>query len=264
MKILQLLEGIEDADFKKWFGKSKVVDSDGNPKKVFRGVHGDNKNIAPAFYTDNTGEASAYTETGSFRRAEKLKSSIKRADGTPLVGKRVPNIGIVSDAAEYNRYDEIWATDNGIVSIDKKGIVTYYDNVVYDSDTYDYGNGENSSIVIKKGQNTDYDDAMEYIDDIIERNYSGGREGRVYPVYLKIENPAQLSPIEANIITQRFGKESEEKGNKLIAKLKKQGYDGIFTQSDEASEFPDAADSMGGIPDQYVPFDKNQVRSTFK
>lgn len=264
MKINEIFESVLSPEFKQWFGQSKVVDSDGNPKKVFRGVYGDNKNIAPAFYTDHAGEASAYTEYTDMVNAEKMQGKIEHADGKQLIGQRVPSIGIISDAKENGLIDQVIATDEGIVSISKNGVVRYYDNVVYDNNTFEYDSSGQDTIVIKGGKNNDYQRAMDDNDEFVNRQFSGGQDARVYPVYLKIENPANLSPLEANVVTQRFGEKTEKKGEKLIKRLKSEGYDGIITQSDEASQFPDVADSMGGIPDQYIPFDKSQVRSAFK
>lgn len=256
MKIRELLENKNTADdFNQWFGKSKVVDENNKPKKVYRGVYGDNDKKAGVFYTDNPNEASAYTHSGDIPRAEKLKNSISSASGIAFIGKRVEHVGIIGDISTNN---EIWSTDNGVVLIDKNKNIKYYNDIVADDNTYN-----NGTIILKKGNNSHYEEKIKELENFTNRHYSKGEAGRVYPVYLKIENPKYLSPLEANIITKRFGKETEQKGKTLINQLKKQGYDGIITQSDEASQFGPVADEIG-IPNQYIPFSENQVRTIFK
>ncbi len=264
MKIYELFENFKPTTFppelQNWFGKSKIVDDDGNPKVVYRGVSGNNTNIAPAFYTAHPSEASAYTSASDIGRAHRMRKRVHSANGKHLIGKRVPYVGIIDDVESYNA---VWGTDEGVVSVDKQKGVTYYTDVVPDSKSFEMSDGA-MSIKLQAGNNEAYNEKMAGNEDTIKQHYSGGEESRVYPVYLKIENPKYLSPLEANIITKRFGSKAEQRGNELVKRLKKEGYDGIITSSDEASLNPEMAQDLGGVPEQYIPFNKSQVRSVFK
>lgn len=254
-------------EFKRWFAGSVVRNPDGTPKVFYHGTDVfDNIDefIVPSFFTDNPEEAGAYTFWKRANKRQKLLSNQKYRiiQGDAGISETsVPYTGIISDIPFEDR-GKIYATDQGVVRVNEDGKVDLFSGWLVDYETpSEYG-----SINIKRGDGLK--EAQELVDewnDFINEKYPAGEgeNGRIYPVYLSIKNPVRLGALEANQLGARLNTMTKEEVVKYIDNLKAKGYDGIVTQSDEAVMFPEVAESLGGIPEQYIPFYPEQVKSVY-
>lgn len=246
--------------FKRWFGDSKVVDENGQPKVVY---HGTDKNDFDIFdpaswFTENTTEASAYAQTDILRKRERLLGKYKLSDDTSVVGKRIPFASVLSDIGdlEVGKYYAEGGADGPVYKYLGKNKFEILKNVVVDLDSQSLRDMTTALKIGKSQEAIDrFNETQEYA-----KEFVGGEGGRVYPVYLSIKNPLYLDAMQANTLSQRLGK-SKEDIQKQIDEWKSQGYDGIVTTSDEARFFPEVREAFGGEPKQYIPFDANQIKS---
>jgi hypothetical protein len=246
--------------FKKWFGESKITNEDGSPKVVYHGTDKPDFNIfnPASWFTDNASEASAYAQTDLLRKRERLLNKYTLSDDVSAVGKTVPFASVLSDIGDL-KVGEYYAEggfDGPVYKYLGKNKYEVLKNVVVDLDT---ANLNDMTVQLKKGQSKE---AVDQVNEIKEyaNTFEGGESGRVYPVYLSIKNPLYLDAMQVNVLSERLGK-SKEDIKKQINEWKSQGYDGIITTSDEATIFPEVREAMGGIPEQYIPFDANQIKS---
>ena len=247
-------------NFKRWFGNSKVVDDNGKPLVVYHGTDKSDFNIfnPASWFTDNTTEASAYTQTDLFRKRERLLNKYTLSNDVSPIGKTIPFASVLSDIDDLkvgNYYAE-GGEDGPVYKYLGKNKFEVLKNVVVDLDSQDL---RTMTTKLKKGFSQEAVDQVEETKKYAN-TFEGGEGGRVYPVYLSIKNPLYLDAMQVNTLSERLGK-SKEDIQKQIDKWKSQGYDGIFTESDEARFFPDVRSAMGGIPKQYIPFDSNQIKS---
>jgi hypothetical protein len=244
--------------FKKFFGDSKVVNEDGSPKVVYHGTDKPDFDIfdPASWFSDSPLESSAYAQTDLLKRRQNALTKFKLSDDTSMAGKTVPYAGILSDH-DNPQVGKYYGTDDGVYKYLGKGKWEALSKVDVDYDAVTDPYTEN--ITLKK---VDSSAAVERVNNYI-RDYGTGTEGergRVYPVYLSIKNPLRLSALEANRFSERTGMSRKDIQDQ-INKWKAQGYDGIITTSDEATMSIDARDELGGIPEQYIPFDSNQIKS---
>ena len=259
----------EDADFKKWFEDSKVVDKTGQPMIMYHGTVSDIQEFrTPSFFTANPDEASAYTFSSKARWREKhLKDNpyqLVRGDAGVKPGP-VPYIGIISDIPLDAKAGEVWATDQGVIRLGKKDPnrakprkVELLEGWVVD---YKAGVSDDfSKINIKKGDGKKVRDIVsdrrEFIDERVPKGTGVG--GNVHAVYLSIKNPIELSPLEANRLGARLEAMTPEEVEDYISNLKAQGFDGIATWSDEGTFFDDIPKAR-----QYIPFEASQIKNVF-
>lgn len=258
---------VDSEEFSKWFDGSVVVTKDGKPMVMYHGTDTAatlDSLATPSFFTDHPDEASAYTFWKSADKRQKVlaREKYKIIPGSGGINiTRVPYVGIISDIP-YEDRGKVYATDQGVVRVNENGNVDIFTGWVvdYNSSADDY------EISIKRGDSTK--DAQKLIDErneFIDDRYPAGvgENGRVYPVYLSIKNPIKLSPLEANRLGARLGVMSKDEALAYIANLEAQGYDGIVTDSDEATMFPEVYDDLGRVPKQYIPFRASQVKSIF-
>lgn len=244
--------------FKKWFGKSKVVNEDGTPKVVYHGTDRPDFDIfdPASWFSDSPLESSAYAQTDLLKRRQNALTKFKLSDDTSMAGKTVPYAGILSDH-DNPQVGKYYGTDDGVYKYLGKGKWEALSKVDVDYDAVTDPYTEN--ITLKK---VDSSAAVERVNNYIKDYGTGteGERGRVYPVYLSIKNPLRLSALEANRFSERTGMSKQDIQDQ-VNKWKAQGYDGIITTSDEATMSIDARDELGGIPEQYIPFDSNQIKS---
>jgi hypothetical protein len=249
--------------FNRWFGNSKVVDKNGEPLVVYHGTDRPDFDIfnPASWFSDSAKESTMYTRYGDLKNKERLLNKYKLSDDTSVIGQRIPIASVLSDfdkLEEGKLYAE-GGEDGPVYKYLGNNKFEVLKNVVVDLDSANYDKNGDTTILLKKGF------SQEAIDTINEaKNYAneftGGEGGRVYPVYLSIKNPKYLDAMEANAFSERLGK-SKEDIKKQIDKWKSQGYDGIITESDEATFFPEVKEAFGGIPKQYIPFDSSQIKS---
>jgi hypothetical protein len=243
--------------FKKWFGDSKVVNADGSPKVVYHGTDKPDFNIfdLASWFSDNAQEASAYANTDLLRRREKALDKFKLSDDVSMNGKYVDYAGILSDH-ENPKIGEHYATDDGVYKYLGKGKWEALRKIDVD---YNDVSEDFQKIKLKKVESSA---AQERVEDYINSYGKGteGEGGRVYPVYISIKNPLYLSALDANRLSERTEMSKKDIQN-LVNEWKAQGYDGIITKSDEATMSVDVRDALGGIPEQYIPFNSNQIKS---
>ena len=254
---------IDTPAFKRWFGDSKVVNEDGSPKVVYHGTDKPDFSIfdPASWFTESTEEASAYTNDQYLKKRERLLNKYTLSEDTSAVGQTVPYASVLSDLGKLE-VGKVYAEggENGpVYKYLGKNKFEVFKNVVVDHDSFDYAIDGNQSIKLKKGYSQE---AIDQVNDTVDyaNEFVGGEGGRVYPVYLSIKNPLYLDAMQINTFSQRLGK-SKDDIQKQIDKWKSQGYDGIITTSDEANFFPEVREAFGGIPEQYIPFDANQVKS---
>jgi hypothetical protein len=246
--------------FKRWFGDSKIVNEDGSPKVVYHGTDKPDFNIfnPASWFTDNTTEAGAYAQTDLLRKRERLLNKYKLSDDVSPVGKTIPFASVLSDIDELNpgEYYAEGGEDGPVYKYLGKNKFEVLKNVVVDLDSQDL---ITMTTKLKKGFSQEAVDQVEETQRYAN-TFEGGEGGRVYPVYLSIKNPLYLDAMQVNTLSERLGK-SKEEIEKQIDEWKSQGYDGIITTSDEARFFPEVREALGEIPNQYIPFDANQIKS---
>jgi hypothetical protein len=247
--------------FKKWFGKSKIVNEDGSPKVVYHGTDRPDFDIfnPASYFSESPKESSRYANVGDLKKRERGLKRFTLIEDTSPAGKTVPYAGILEDHSDLKK-NGIYATDNGVYKYIGNGNFEAYKNITFDYDTAkDLPNGD-VSVKLSKGISQEAIDSVEEYKKDLNEYYSGGEGGRVYPVYLSIKNPVYLDAFEANRLGLRLGP-TPELIKETIDKYKAMGYDGIITESDEARQYVDVRNALGGIPKQYIPFDSNQVKS---
>lgn len=244
--------------FKKWFGNS-VVTVDGKagsePLVVYHGT--DSKEDitgfkVPTYFAENPDEASAYAFPGEFKQKQKLLNKYRhvQANGT-LDGKLVEYVGIIDDITNKG---EVWATDQGVARVNKNGTIDIFTDVVMSEGGFDM---DTMTQTLETGESAAYDEIAEDIKNITAN--LRGEGGRVYPVYISMQNPKTLSPMEGNRFGSRLGFEKE--GAETVEKLKAEGYDGIITTSDEVAFYYDLVERTDGKIKQYIPFSPTQIKS---
>lgn len=267
--------------FKRWFKQSVVANPDGTPRVVFHGtdVATDFTEFMPgSWFTEHADEASAYSNQIATKkrneRAEQKPKYYMARGADQYDGQKVPYAGILNDATGGNPVvGKVYATDNGVYRYRGDRMWDIFEDLVVHyrkhGGSFDYPEPDAGEMVgkitIKKGsaKKRARKIASRYEMEIVnrlEKNYPGGNNARVYPVYLSIQNPKELRAFDANRLGIRLGA-SREIINDAIAKYRAEGYDGIVTESDEASMFPELREAAGGIPRQYIVFDASQVKS---
>jgi hypothetical protein len=247
--------------FKKWFGNSKITNEDGSPKVVYHGTDRPDFDIfnPASYFSESPKESSRYANVGDLKKRERGLKRFTLIEDTSPAGKTVPYAGILEDHSDLKK-NGIYATDNGVYKYIGNGNFEAYKNITFDYDTAkDLPNGD-VSVKLSKGISQEAIDRVEQYKQYLNEYYPGGEGGRVYPVYLSIKNPVYLDAFEANRLGLRLGA-TPELIKETIDKYKAMGYDGIVTESDEARQYVDVRNALGGIPKQYIPFDSNQVKS---
>ena len=251
-------------EFKRWFGNSKVVNEDGSPKVVYHGTDKPDFSIfdPASWFSENPAESSMYARPGDLKKREKLLNKYKLSDDTSAVGKYVPLAPVLQDFGKLEE-GKLYAEggyDGPVYKYLGNNKFEVLSNVIVDLDNVIDNPDGTSSVLLKKGRSQQAIDQVKETKDFAQTEYPGGERGRVYPVYLSIKNPLRLSALEANRFSQRLGMSKQDIQDQ-INKWKAQGYDGIITTSDEATMNIDARDALGGIPEQYIPFDASQIKS---
>jgi len=247
--------------FKRWFGNSKVVNEDGSPKVVYHGTDRPDYSVfnPASYFSESPKESSRYTNVNELKKRERGFKKFTLIEDTSPAGKTVPYAGILEDHGDFKK-NGIYATDDGVYKYIGNGNFEAYKNITFDYDTAkDLPNGD-TSVQLKEGISQDAIDRVEGYKQYLKEYFPGGEGGRVYPVYLSIKNPVYLDAFEANRLGFRLGA-TPELIKETIDKYKAMGYDGIITESDEARQYADVRNALGGIPKQYIPFDSNQVKS---
>jgi hypothetical protein len=234
--------------FKKWFGKSKIVNEDGSPKVVYHGTDRPDFDIfnPASYFSESPKESSRYANVGDLKKRERGLKRFTLIEDTSPAGKTVPYAGILEDHGDLKK-NGIYATDNGVYKYIGNGNFEAYKNITFNYDTAkDLPNGD-MSVELSEGTSQEAIDRVEEYKQYLNEYYPGGEGGRVYPVYLSIKNPVYLDAFEANRLGLRLGA-TPELIKETIDKYKAMGYDGIVTESDEARQYVDVRNALGGIP----------------
>jgi len=246
--------------FDAWFGDSKVVDEDGQPRVMYHGTTADISEFKiPSFFSSDSDEASAYTFWSPLKWREKVLKNPKYnlIDGTEFAG-RLPYVGIIGDIPNTG---EVWATDDGVARRNEGGTIDLFPDLVVVYGTYD-GSLDTIEVVEGDARAAAEETVKEYLEAIDRRaGPDEGVGGNVLPVYLSVKNPKVMGALEANRLGKRLGVMSDEEVATMIEELKAEGYDGIVTRSDEGAMFPELFD--GKIPDHVIPFYPEQIKSVF-
>ena len=256
------LTGQSIDEFKQWWGDSKVVDADGNPKVVYHGGTGTFDQFRmPTYFTEDAGEASAYTFSGALAKREKLLSKPKyKAAQAPkaAVGKRLPYTGVFSDIPS-DAIGEMYATDQGVGARNSDGTITFYTNLIAKENTYDGADG--GTVVASYGNNNKkYQKLAREMREYVDRQFPKGEGdgGNVKPVYLSIQNPKRMDAYEANRFGARLGG-TPQQWEAAVAELERDGYDGIVTESDDTAFLF----SKEKRSQQWIPLRPEQIKSVY-
>lgn len=250
--------------FKRYFDGSKVVAEDGSPLVVYHGTDAaDFAGFKPgSWFSASKSEASAYSNTYELKRREKATGKYAAVSMAELDGARLPYAGSTSDF-DSPSVGDVYATDGGVRRYLGEGrweiatdVVVQYGTTEYDDD------GEMTTTVVAGDASSQAQGEIDEYEAAVQSNWPGGDSGRVIPAYLSIKNPIKLGAMEANRIASRMGMADPEIEAK-IAEYEAQGYDGIETESDEATMNSEVAKAEGGIPKQYIAFRPEQVKSVF-
>ena len=267
---------VESEEFKRWFGDSKVVDKDGKPLVVYHGTDAEDFDVfrPGSFFSTNPKEASAYAKPTELQLRSRGEQKYRLVSAPKEMNRmRVPYKGLLEDF-DYVDIGTVVATDQGAFRR-RKGGWDAFDNldVNYDSPlgsekstqkNHPYAQldlpyyEETLEVVLGSGEEA-RNTVAEY-DAYLKESFPGGTRGRVIPVYLSIKNPIRLNPLQANRLGLRLGAKEEDVLS-VIEKYAAQGYDGIITESDEATFNEDVAEYFGEVPTQYIAFRPEQIKS---
>jgi hypothetical protein len=252
----------KEGDFDEWFEGSQAVAEDGSPLVLYHGTDAaEFAAFAPgSWFSDNADESSAYSFAVNVARRDRSTGKYRRAKGPEYDGQMLPYWGTLSDM-DQKVVGDIYATDNGVFRYRGKGNWDAFDDLVVD---YDNLSDDTWHIRVVAGDaSAQIDELIDEYEGMVQSAWPGGDGGRVAPVYLSIKNPIKLPAMEANRISKRLGADDAEIAAK-IAEYEAQGYDGIVTVSDEATMWSDVRERLGGIPQHWVAFRPEQVRSRFE
>lgn len=247
--------------FKRWFGNSKVVDAKGEPLVVYHGTPNDFAEFLPgAYFTEHPQEAGAYTGASATMARDRMTgkftigSDSGKSDGANV---RYAYDGLTD--LESPQVGEVVATDDLAYRYDGGGKWTVFNDLEPD---FSADASDNDHVMVQKADTSESatERVAEYEEAVVRSTPGGDGGGNVRPVYLSIENPIRLSALEGNRLAQKAGNDREYIANQ-ISKWEAQGYDGIVTESDEASNIPESREGLGGIPQQWVAFRPEQVKS---
>lgn len=246
---------IDTPQFRQWFGKSTVVDDQGQPLRVFHGTEAGHLDAfqTPSFFTESPQEASAYADITDVSGDKSRR--YEPASAHPDIPQEFE---IEETWPDYSDYE---GPPNTIVANGNTDRLFYWDgktNAVGDN-----------NIVILSGvklaplqQPFRYNAAGNMVTGVVYgptvddegRTPRDEPPGAVYPVYLSIQNPIKLPWQEANLLGKRLGAKDADV-QKWVDLWKSKGFDGIETISD------DAAVHQGRIVRQWIAFDPEQIKS---
>lgn len=249
------------AAFKRWFGKSKVVDAEGKPLVVYHGTSADFGAFLPgAYFTEHPAESAAYTGAGATMARGRMTGKYQAGrDGGTSDGAEVRYAYDGLDSLPSPEVGEVVATDDLAYRYEGRGKWTVFTDLEPDFSA-DATNDDH--VVLRKGdaENQAAERIAEYEEAVLRATPGGDGGGNVMPVYLSIKNPIRLSALAGNRLAAKAGNDRGYIAEQ-IAKWEAQGYDGIVTESDEASVIPESREGLGGVPQQWVAFRPEQIKS---
>ena len=208
------------------------------------------------YLSESPSEASAYAFVDNLINKEKALSKYKINPSTKGDKTFAPYSGILSDIISPE-VGKLYATDNGVFKYGGKGKWDAMSKLNVDYDNY---NPSTDSMRIVKSNKGEALNAVNENISFANETFPRGVGGRVLPLFTSTKNPIELGAFDANMFGKRLGATDSEISNAL-SKYTNQGYDSINTLSDAASFFPDARKLLGGIPEQKIIFNPNQLRS---
>lgn len=251
----------ETENFKRWFGDSKVVDAEGKPLVVYHGTQNDFTQFLPgAYFTEHPDEAAAYTGAGATMARGRMTGKYRVGkDNGASVGAEVRYAYDGLDALQNPMVGEVVATDDLAYRFDGDGKWTVFTDVAPD---FNADSKDDDHVVLAKADASDLaaDRVAEYEEAVVRATPGGQGGGNVMPVYLSIKNPVKLSALAGNRLAEKAGNDRAYIAEQ-IANWEAQGYDGIVTESDEASVIPESREGLGGVPRQWVAFRPEQIKS---
>jgi hypothetical protein len=208
------------------------------------------------YLSESPSEASAYGFVDNLINKERALSKYKINPSTKGHETFAPYSGILSDI-NSPEVGKLYATDNGVFKYRGEGKWDAMSKLDVDYDNYNPSTDSMKIVKSNKGE------ALNSVNENIayaNETFPRGVGGRVLPLFTSAKNPIELGAFDANIFGKRLGATDSDISN-AISKYKNEGYDSINTLSDAASFFPDARLLLGGIPEQKIIFNPNQLRS---
>lgn len=249
--------------FKKWFGKSKVVDKTGKPLVVFHGTRGEIQQFDPEklgsytgaesaqlgfFFSSDANVAATYPD-GLHEVASADRSTLPGPMGVPSsLAYRMPQAEDNLSRAEAATF-VVEKTDEGyevrIKEYDQWGAeFTYDDGFIYDSkaEASDAGDAALAELVKKAQAGVDEIAAREDAERV--KNMTGAN---IVPVYLSMKDPL--------VHDFRGGDYTDQPFSELLQDAKDDGNDGVIMKNVADAAIGDA------LSDVYVVFNPTQIKS---
>ena len=214
------------------------------------------------YLSEHPSEASAYSHNSDLIIKEMALKKYKINPSREGDETFVPYSGTLDDF-DSPEIGKLYATDNGVFKYINNGKWDAMSKLDVDYDNYKKSTGLTGEEIkiIKSNKGKAEDTVNEYISEVND-TFTRGTGSRVLPLLTSTKSPIELGAFEANVFGKRVGA-TDSKISDALLKYKNQGYDSIKTLSDVASFDPDAKLWFGGIPEQKIIFNPNQVRSRF-
>ncbi|MHD0644861.1 ADP-ribosyltransferase-containing protein [Pseudomonas aeruginosa] len=247
--------------FNRWFEGSKVVDAEGNPLVVFHGTQSEFEDFLPgAYFSESTEEAGAYTGARATMARARMTGKYKVASGADASDGAVVRYAFDGlSELESPQVGEVVGTDDLAYRYEGMGKWVVFDDLEPD---FDADVSDEDHVVLRRADNAAAaaQKVADYEELVINSTPGGEGGGHIRPVYLSIKNPVRLGALAGNQLSAKAGNDRAFIAEQ-IAKWEAQGYDGIVTESDEATIIPESREGLGGIPQQWVAFRPEQVKN---
>lgn len=265
-----------------YFKDSKIRDENGNLKKMYHGTRGDftvfGKNKTSS--NSNSDASIGYWFTPTEEGATKWANSVWYGDGEPKAMETYLNI---KNPKIYETVDNSAAIEplaKRLQELETKSLTSgklsdtqlYYDDIYKASMVQNMVNQGNEDMAVKWLSDKGYskENAANLVDEIagikrladekanLQNKIDELRYGDAYEQFrtdlYKIDGQTAG---DANFMGQGMALHDKNSLQKYVDSLREQGYDGIVIKGTNYD-----ADVMGGLNDQYVVFDPNQIKST--
>lgn len=249
------------AAFKRWFGDSKVVDANGNPLVVYHGTPNEfSMFLQGAYFTEHPAEAGAYTGAGATMARGRMTGKYTiGSDNGASDGAEVRYAYDGLGSLENPKVGEVVGTDDLAYRYKGGGKWVVFNDLAPD---FNENSSDDDHVILRKAETAELAEERiaEYEEAVVRATPGGEGSGNVMPVYLSIKKPIRLSALEGNRLAEKAGNDRAYIADQ-IAKWEAQGYDGVVTESDEASIIAETREALGGVPQQWVAFRPEQIKS---
>jgi hypothetical protein len=249
---------IDTAAFKKWFGKSKVVDAEGKPLILYHGT------IKGGFVEFDLGKIDKHHSGFFFTNSKVVAESYGMGNPLPRRTSLIPDIRTISDIRRFvkspeNNFEDGWRIVLGewqqIIEEDESDDLPYTGmgaRVFISFFLYWERNGKTEHI----GEDYYYPPYTNLVPDVLEALRRGGPlTSGTYGVYVRMLKPMVVDGKGAPWMSIPY-KGGYYKTNQLSAIAKEKGHDGLILRN-----IYDSSVVQDVISDIYVVFDPHNIKS---